>query len=794
MFCVEGTGTLSRFSFRHRPDMRERRVFASVSIDGTESLARVLEGPVPRWKLHPKFPGESGFGACWGLPRLREAVFDARFPFATVRMADDTLPLDVTLKAWSPFTPRDADNSSLPVASLEYRLTSRAQAPISAVFSFSAENILAQPMDFSAAAEQTPSDRIRPTPGGFILDGAGSTRRPWDKGQCAIWVDDPDVRVNHAWTLNSLDVEWRRFALGEYASRPPLTDASAAGASLFVPLSLAPTDARTIVVNVAWYVPHSDVYEPKQGLRDGKLINYSRPTGRYQPWYAGRFRAIGEVIEYWRAQYPALRQSTERFSRAFFDSSLPREAIEAVASNLSILKSPTVYRQIDGRIWGWEGSTPECDEGDTGISGTSTHVWNYAQSVPHLFPDLERGLRETEFLNNQSDEGLQYCRTPLPIRSVEPGHTFPDGPAADGQLGGIVKAYREWRISGDTEWVRRLWPRIRSSIEYCIRTWDPGHCGWLKEPHVTTYDTEFWGADSFCTSLYVGALQATVLIGRALGQEVAFYSALLHKAVHRIETQLFNGEYFFQNTEWRNLRAPFPPKNSVWRAFTPSDDWPALEKAEGPPGQCGTGCMSDGVMGIWLSRLSGLDLPVDSRKVTSHLLAVHRHNLRQELTTHTDFLRAFFACGPESGLVACSWPKGGRPSMPMIYSDEIWTGIEYQVASHLIAVGKVQEGLEIVRAVRRRYDGRVRNPFCEVEAGYWYARAMSSYALLQALSGARFDAVDKVLYLRPAIKGDFRSFLSTATGYGTVGVRDGRPFLEVASGTIPYSRIEYQPA
>jgi hypothetical protein len=127
----------------------------------------------------------------------------------------------------------------------------------------------------------------------------------------------------------------------------------------------------------------------------------------------------------------------------------------------------------------------------------------------------------------------------------------------------------------------------------------------------------------------------------------------------------------------------------------------------------------------------------------------------------------------------------------MIYADEVWTGVEYGVASHLIAVGKTGQGLEIVRACRSRYDGRVRNPFDEIEAGHWYARAMSSYALLQACSGARFDAVDKILYLRPAIQGDFRCFLSTATGFGTVGVQQGKPFLEVVSGQIPYREIKY---
>ena len=134
------------------------------------------------------------------------------------------------------------------------------------------------------------------------------------------------------------------------------------------------------------------------------------------------------------------------------------------------------------------------------------------------------------------------------------------------------------------------------------------------------------------------------------------------------------------------------------------------------------------------------------------------------------------------------------PSLPFVYSNEVWTGIEYQAASHMILMGLVAEGLEVVRACRERYDGKSRNPFDEYEWGHWYARAMASYGLLQALSGARYDAVDGVLHVTPAISGDFRSFISTATGYGTVGVTDGKPFLTVAAGKIPVKELRYAAA
>src|SRR4029078_3679525 len=172
--------------------------------------------------------------------------------------------------------------------------------------------------------------------------------------------------------------------------------------------------------------------------------------------------------------------------------------------------------------------------------------------------------------------------------------------------------------------------------------------------------------------------------------------------------------------------------------------------------QYGAGCLSDGLFGAWLAFVCGLGELVDSEKTRRHLLAVHPHNFKSGLSRPANTSRPHFACGNEAGLLTCSWPRGGRPSLAMIYADEVWTGVEHQVASHLISRGKIDEGLEIVRACRSRYDGRGRNPFDEIEAGHWYARSLSSFALLQAFSGARSDAVEKVLSLDPTIRGDFR--------------------------------------
>jgi hypothetical protein len=194
-------------------------------------------------------------------------------------------------------------------------------------------------------------------------------------------------------------------------------------------------------------------------------------------------------------------------------------------------------------------------------------------------------------------------------------------------------------------------------------------------------------------------------------------------------------------------------------------------------------------LGFWIARAAGLGKIADGEKVKNHLLAVHKYNLKHDLSEHANPQRPSFAMGDDGGLLLCSWPRGGALSLPFVYSNEVWTGIEYQVASHLMFEGLVEEGLEIVRVCRDRYDGTIRNPFNEYECGHWYARALASYGLLQGLTGVRYDAVDKTLYIDSQIGNDFRSFLSTATGFGTVGLKNGKPFVEIKRGDIDIDRV-----
>jgi uncharacterized protein (DUF608 family) len=308
----------------------------------------------------------------------------------------------------------------------------------------------------------------------------------------------------------------------------------------------------------------------------------------------------------------------------------------------------------------------------------------------------------------------------------------------------------------------------------------------IEEPHHNTYDIEFWGADGMHSSFYIGALQAIIAIGTYLGKDVAAYQTLFEKAKKIMENELYDGEYFIQNIQFKGLNAKDPTTEKSFGGEYSQEAKELLQK-EGPKYQYGKGCLSDGVLGAWIARMCGLADAIDTTKIKSHLKAVHKYNLKQNLSEHANPQRPSFALGDEGGLLLCSWPKGGKLSLPFVYSDEVWTGIEHQVASHLMLMGNVEEGLDIVRASRNRYDGRIRNPFNEYECGHWYARALSSYGYLQALTGVRYDAVDKTLFVDSKV-GDFISFISTATGFGTVSFKAGKALVNTSYGKIDINK------
>ena len=506
----------------------------------------------------------------------------------------------------------------------------------------------------------------------------------------------------------------------------------------------------------------------------------------WRPYYASVWKDAREVALYVDEKYASLRARTVNFKEALFSSTLPPYVLDAVSANLGILKSPTVLREENGNLWGWEG----CFADNGCCEGSCTHVWNYAQTFPHLYPQLERTLREMEYFRSMDERGHVNFRGAIPDGPVDHGSDA----AADGQLGGIMKLYRDWQISGDLGWLKKMYPMAKRSLDYCIGAWDPDHRGGLFEPHHNTYDIEFWGPDGMCTSIYLGALSAFSEMAKAVGQpgDAESYGELAQRCARFMEEQLFNGEYFQQKVQYLELRDNSFAA-SVAHVDEHSSEMEQLLKREGPKYQYGSGCLSDGVIGAWMAHMYGIETPLAAEKVRMTLQEIYKNNFKTDLSQHANAQRPGYAMGHEPGLLVCTWPRGGKPTLPFVYSDEVWTGIEYEVASYLIAEGFTAEGLTIVKAMRSRYDGRIRNPWNEYECGNFYARAMASYALLGALSGFRYSAAQRTLWFGPRLSiRPFKTFFSTASGFGVIALDARSLHIQMIEGELQVEKLVLQ--
>jgi uncharacterized protein (DUF608 family) len=783
--CLNGCGGLQDFSIHHAPvtsavpdrDTLLDAGFALLHLP-QQGFTRLIEGPFPKEKIYNlglKSLGYNG-GGFEGFPRFHECSFKGEYPFGEVELTDPNLPIAVSITGFNPFIPLDDVNSGIPCAILEYTLTNTSARTVPYQFSYHLSHLA------SKGAEMLIRSDPLPGLGVFFWNEAAATTPAFGSAAVGVLAGTPMIKarwLQGQW-FDSISTLWREVSQGNFQPAGGLVVEPGGrptrnGGSLLLKGELAPGESATYPVVITWHFPNiGEVCSSSACCQDSS----STQIEYRHPFYAAQWQDARDVLFYVREHYQVLRQRTQEFHDALFSSTLPAPVLDAVSANLDILKSPTVLRFENGDVWGWEG----CFSDKGCCPGSCTHVWNYAQALPHLFPALERTLRQRELEQSMNERGHINFRAPLPGDSVT--HTF--HAAADGQLGGIMKVYREWQISGDHSWLERMYPLARRSLEFCIEQWDPRRTGLIEEPHHNTYDIEFYGPEGLCSSLYLGALTAMTALAVDAGhaEDASVYEELAQRGARAIEERLFNGEYYQQELMVEGLRET-SFSQMLGRSAGDDSEEAKLLRSEGPKYQIGRGCLTDGVFGAWLSQLCGLTSIQNPASIRSHLEAVYRHNFKTSLWDHVNPQRPGFALGDEPGLLLCTWPNGGKPTLPFVYSDEVWTGIEYQVASHLISQGMVREGLTLVAAARSRYDGRTRNPWNEYECGSYYARAMSSYALLGALSGFQYAAPTRTLTIAPRLAVEpFTCFFSAASGWGTFTVDDDSLELWLREGEL----------
>lgn len=688
-----------------------------------ESTFRVLEST-----LQPPYVDLYGYDpeTTAGMPRFDETIFRGEYPVASVEFVDEDVPIDVSLSAYTPLVPLDPEASGIPVAVLEYRLGNPTEEPIEA----SVVGSLANPAGHRE--ELTPRGHQNAFRDDGGVAGIHFTNEAWDPEDVgyaeAALTTLAEEGVTHTATwdraghwngIRAFSEDFRADgrltpSAQQGSSAPGETDAG----SLAVTSELAPGEERTVRFLISWYVPNRPRGWEQSIPADGEAGDSPCCTGgttgknaderieTIQNNYATQFDDAWDVADHVAANFDRLRGRTYEFRDAFYGSTVPGSVLEAAATGMAAIRSPICMWLEDGSFLAWEGG--HC------CFGTCTHVWNYAWTLAALFPSLEREMRRIDFEAGTDDAGYMSYRTPYPF-DVEDLRAFDDEhPALDGQMGSILRLYREWTRAGDREFLKRLWPAAKRALDFAFEyeEWDPDADGVLSGTQHNTYDVEFVGANPLSQSWYLAALQAGAEIARAVDDPEAAqrYESAFHAGRERTQERCFNGSYYEQDV------------GDVDRVRH----------------QHGRGCLSDQVIGQWYADRLDLGDVLPPDHVDSALDSVYRHNFRPDLSEHLNHGRTF-ALGEEAGLVLCSWPDGGEPETPFYFSEEVWTGIEYQVASHLISRGKVEKGLDLVRAVRERHDGRRRNPFNEFECGPHYARAASSWAVYEALCGLQID-------------------------------------------------------
>jgi non-lysosomal glucosylceramidase len=752
---------------------------------GGPAIARILER-----RLLPPFVEGGGLppSQMAGLPRLAEVRFTGEYPLAHLSFEDEALPVVVDLEAFNPMVPLDEETSGLPVAIFRWRLRNPGDRPVEATLAFSLCN--AAGYDGQAPLGNRPGGPLfganlnrfldQGTLRGLSMTGQKAPPDAPGAGSLAIATPWPEVTFLEHWEragwFDSLQSFWDDFRddgrLPDQALGEPTPDGLTDVGTLGLRATLPAGGEVTLPVVLSWHFPNLTNYwnrnSPVFGARLGN-------------WYTSRYADAWEVARQTVANLESLYASTRRFHEALFRSTLPPYVLDAVSSQMSIIRTTTCLRTEDGAFHAFEG----CNDNAGCCPMDCTHVWNYEQSLAHLYPGLERSMRQTDFAVNTRPTGRMSFRTLLPVVS---GELWDFKPAADGQMGCVLKLFREWQLCGDTDWLRRLWPLAKRAIEWAWEpgSWDADRDGVMEGEQHNTYDIEFFGPNTMTGSLYLGALKAAAQLAEVLGDDKAAsrFDEVYQAGRQRYDAELWNGEYYEQRVELAGAGADAAGGGN--RASSP------IKPGEAEPRyQYGRGCLSDQLLGQWFCHVVGLGYVLPPEHVRQALRAVVRHNWRQGLETHESCQRTY-ALNDEAGLLLCSWPRGGRPAYPFPYADEVWTGIEYQVAAHCIYEGLLEEGLAIVRGVRERHDGLRRNPWDEFECGHHYARAMASWSVLLALSGYHYSAARRRLRFSPRLRQDtFRCLFTTGTAWGTYRQRRSTVTLEVLGGQLSLRRLEF---
>jgi non-lysosomal glucosylceramidase len=711
----------------------EDALFFGLQINGKENKSAVLASPsdLSGWLMEP-------YLLPW-LERPTEIQSTARFPFTELAYDFATLPVNVSLEAFSPFIPLDAKNSGLPLAYLTFSIENRSKETLPLTFfgcmanmvGYSADGALSV-MDAECHGKQASISFRRKGISnqqsdygsmalGMIADTAGTTSYGMHIRHRDLWdvLRESGRLENHDFATSKgapYPIEARRRARlrKEFRSHGALARS----------MKLKPGETTRLTFILCWHFPVFIERDCNAKNKPGSNIGHQ---------YANWFKDANGVLDYAVKNAGKLRRDTKAFFDAYYSSTMEPWLLDAISAQMTTLVKSSWWDK-QGRFGIWEGL------GCCGLQTTDiTHYGSFP--IVQFFPEIEKSQMRLTKDNVEKPGDIPHmmpgtfaCSDVDNLKRIDLMPQF------------VLLVWRDVLWTGDLKYLREMWQTVKDAMAY-MDTKDLDGDGLPNNTGADqTYDQfPMKGTSAFVGILFLGSLRAAAEMAELVGE--TDYACEMRKrftsAEKLLDEQLWTGAFY---------RLCYDPVT----------------------GKSNDGVMTDQINGDWFIRQTTGTSLLENRKVKSSLQAI------------------LDACSHPAGFIAnCAWPKGGGSGISRLGTDQAgtpWSGVEYAVAAHMILLGMENAGIKVARDVWDRYES-VGERFNHIECGGHYYRALSSWAVYLALSGWIVDVLNRTLKLRIGRK-PMRSVLTTADAWGVLNV-DGKTIsLEIRSGALKLKTIE----
>jgi uncharacterized protein (DUF608 family) len=523
--------------------------------------------------------------SAYGLPVVSNLDFDGLFPQARVTFPDRTLPISVSLLAFSPLVPSFINNSAYPAAAFIFRLKNTLPVPVEVSVALSWEGLTGVGSDGEghAITDRSGVQAVAiPSADGYFgvrfqAPPAGAERGAEvqqdhrgvtgvnGRGEMALLAYPPHPAVVTTAGWNALDARpgwWDGYSKsGDVSGEvgPGREGTIHPAGVVSARLTLRPNDTVDLPYAVAWYAPH-------HWLANGQDVGHY-----YQNLYDDAPQAARLLLDEW----PALYALTEEWQKRLTFSNLPRWMARRLINSVAPLTADSVLTR-DGRFALTpgvtalpEGVTPAPpDRNAEAEAATREHLAANALLLS-FFPQLD-----AQMLRQCAADVAAYGVAP-PLAGQDPGVllgsptqevTFPTFEALvapsftpvssedlmaaplDSSSAYVLETAQYAFWTGDLDFVRQMLPSVHTALATLLQCRDSRGI-----PVFTAVPTPRPGS----VTLYLAALRAGQRLAEMADERqlAADWGTAAERAGESLETDYWNGQCYGQPKQTEAARS-----------------------------------------------------------------------------------------------------------------------------------------------------------------------------------------------------------------------------------------------